>query len=183
MARFGGKKLWVALIIIVIVVFDGGYFAKGVIRGDTGNQPDSTVVADSTADSTSVGADTTAAGDKDKDGEDKDKEPDPVPVEVSTVLPREISSYYYTTATLDPEREVNVLSKIAGEIVKLHVEEGAWVSQGAVLCQIEDDEPRIDFGRGEDQPRKTGERIREDSVHVRGEADQRPGVYGREIPG
>jgi len=143
MARFGRKRFWFALVIVVIVVVVGGYFAKGMIRGEAAGDADGTVTADSTADSTSAGADTTAAKKKDKKDDDKDKEPDPVPVEVSTVLPREISSYYYTTATLDPEREVNVPSKITGEIVKLHVEEGAWVSQGAVLCQIEDDEPRI----------------------------------------
>ncbi|UCH85668.1 MAG: efflux RND transporter periplasmic adaptor subunit, partial [Candidatus Latescibacterota bacterium] len=97
---------------------------------------DSLAAADSTADSL-------ATSDSKEEGEDEKKEPDPVPVEVATVCPREISSYYYTTATLDPEREVNVLAKIAGEIVRLNVEEGATVRQGAILCQIEDKEQRI----------------------------------------
>jgi hypothetical protein len=66
--------------------------------------------ADSLGDSTRVAeADTTS---KEGDGEDKKKEPDPVPVEIAVVNAREISSYYYTTATLEPERKVDVLAKM-----------------------------------------------------------------------
>jgi membrane fusion protein (multidrug efflux system) len=126
----------------VIVVCVGGYFAQTMLKGGAADAADTTLAAaDSTSDSTAV-----ATGDKDG-GKDKDekKEPDPVPVEVATAAPREISSYYYTTATLDPEREVDVLAKTTGEIVKLYVEEGAMVAAGAMLCQIEDDGPRIEL--------------------------------------
>ncbi|UCG53064.1 MAG: efflux RND transporter periplasmic adaptor subunit [Candidatus Latescibacterota bacterium] len=139
MPRIRRKRVWFALIIIVIVVAVGGYVANNALRSGSAGAADSTVAAsDSTADSTTV--DSTKAG---KDDEDEKKEPDPVPVEVATVLARAISSYYYTTATLDPEREVNVLAKTTGEIVRLNVEEGAKVAAGAVLCQIEDSEQRI----------------------------------------
>jgi membrane fusion protein (multidrug efflux system) len=144
MARFGKKRIWLVLAVIATVFIIAAYFGQGMLRGGGVGGADSTAAADSTADSTMAGADTTEAAKKkgDKD-EDEDKEPDPVPIEVSTVLPREISSYYYTTATLDPERAVNILAKTTGEIVALNVEEGATVAQGAVLCRIEDDEPRI----------------------------------------
>lgn len=140
MARFGKRKLWITLVLVVIVVCVGGYFAQNMLRGGAVDAADSTLAAaDSTADSTAV------ATDESSDDNDEKKEPDPVPIEVATAAPREISSYYYTTATLDPEREVNVLAKTTGEIVKLHAEEGAMVAAGAVLCQIEDDAPRIEL--------------------------------------
>lgn len=143
MARFGKPKLWITLVLVVIVVCVGGYFTQSALRGGGADAADSTsVAADSTSDSTAVAAGKSSTG---KDGKDEKKEPDPVPVEVALAAPREISSYYYTTATLDPEREVNVLAKTTGEIVKLHVEEGATVAAGAVLCQIEDDAPRIEL--------------------------------------
>ncbi len=143
MARFGKRKLWITLVLVVIVVCVGGYFAQTALRGGAADAADSTLAAaDSTADSTAV-----AKGESSDDKTDKDekKEPDPVHVEIATAAPREISSYYYTTATLDPEREVNVLAKTTGEIIKLYVEEGALVVAGAVLCQIEDDAPRIEL--------------------------------------
>ncbi|MEJ2721303.1 MAG: efflux RND transporter periplasmic adaptor subunit [bacterium] len=139
MSLFRKKRLWFTLLAVVIVVVVGGYLAKGAFRGGPADAADSlTALSDSTTDSTAAHAEG-----KDKDGKDKKKEPDPVPVEISTVQPREISSFHYTTATLDPEREVDVLAKAAGEIVKLNVEEGDVVEEGAILCQIEDSEQRV----------------------------------------
>jgi membrane fusion protein (multidrug efflux system) len=139
MSLFRKKRVWITLVVVVIVVAVGGYVAKDKFAGGPAGASDSLMAAaDSTADSTA-----TDSKEKGKDDKDEKKEPDPVPVEIAMVNPREISSYYYTTATLDPEREVDVLAKIAGEIVKLNVEEGATVAQGAILCQIEDSEQRI----------------------------------------
>ncbi len=144
MARLRKKGLWGIIIVIVVVALTGGYFAKrSSNQGMAARQSsrlDSTVVADSLADSTLAEADT-----KSKDGEEGDekKEPDPVPIEVALVNPRRISAYYYTTATLEPERKVDVLAKIAGEVSKLHVEEGAHVKKGDLLCELEDSEIKI----------------------------------------
>jgi len=135
MARIPKKGI-IGIILIVIVVLVGGYFARSAMQGGASDAVADTTAADSTL----------AENDEKKDGEGEDEEnkgPDPVPVEVATVSPREISSYYYTTATLDPEREVIVQAKAAGEINRLIVEEGDRVKAGQILCQLVDDEQRI----------------------------------------
>lgn len=143
MARFGKKKLLGTLVIVLAVVL-GGYIVKKatapqpVASADsTGGHSDTLQVAD---------ADTSAADkdDKDKEGEDEKKEPDPVPVEIATVSPRPISSFYQTTATLEPEKAVDILAKTAGEVRELLVEEGDVVESGRVLCMLEDDSQRIE---------------------------------------
>ena len=136
MARIPKKGIF-GIILIVIVVLVGGYFIKGAMNGgasDAAAEADTTAAADSTM----------AEGEeKNGDGDDGPKEPDPVRVEVATVQPREISSYYYTTATLEPEQQVIVMAKAGGEIAAMLVEEGDVVKAGAILCRLEDKEQRI----------------------------------------
>ena len=147
MALFGRKRLRILLVVVLIVVLAGSYAAIRTFRGGSvGVAADTTAAAAGAADTSKAkSADKADAkdGKEKKKGKDDKKEPDPVPVEIATVLPREISSFYYTTATLEPERKVAVLAKIAGQIVELNVEEGARVLAGAVLCRIEDTEPKI----------------------------------------
>ena len=134
MARLSRKKLLSVVVPTLIVLVIGGYFlSRSVLAPGKGDAS----AADSTADSTTV------ATQDEKGDEKKKKEPDPVPVEVAAVSPREISSYYYTTATLDPQRTVDILAKISGQVTGLNVEEGRKVEKDEVLCQIEDSEQRI----------------------------------------
>jgi RND family efflux transporter MFP subunit len=130
--KYGIIGLVVGLLIIIAVV---AYLARDrVAVGDTAGAADSTSVADSAA----------VAEEKDdkKDG-DKEKETPPVPVEVARADHREISSFYVTTATLEPERKVDILAKIAGEVAAIAVEEGDYVKTNDLLCSLDDDEPRI----------------------------------------
>lgn len=98
--------------------------------------------------SDSTGADSTATADaaqddrKDKKKKDKDKKKADtrVPVEVATVTPRAISTYYQTTATLEPEKRVDILCKLAGEVAQILVEEGDVVKEGQILCRLDDAE-------------------------------------------
>ena len=146
MTLFKKKRVGAALAAILIVCVAGGYVGFRAMRGGEVGAADTSVATGSGSDTTqSKPADKPDAknGKEKKKGKDDKKAPDPVPVEVATVLPREISSYYYTTATLEPERKVAVLAKIAGELVELRVEEGARVSEGALLCRIEDTEPKL----------------------------------------
>jgi membrane fusion protein (multidrug efflux system) len=78
-----------------------------------------------------------------KGDDEGDKEDPPVPVEVAEVTIREISSYYVTTATLEPEKKVDILAKIADEVSAMLVEEGDVVKKGQVLCRLDDEEQRI----------------------------------------
>lgn len=136
MARIRKKIRIVGLIAgLLIVIAVVAYVARErFVVGDMAGAADSTSVADSTA----------VADDKkdDKNG-DKEKETPPVPVEIAEANHREISSYYVTTATLEPERKVDVLAKISGEVARLAVEEGDYVKMGDLLCSLDDDEARI----------------------------------------
>jgi RND family efflux transporter MFP subunit len=146
MTLFKKKRVGAALAAILIVCVAGGYVGFRTLHGGKVGAADTTVATGTGSDTTqSKPADKPDAknGKDKKKGKDDKKAPDPVPVEIATVLPREISSYYYTTATLEPERKVAVLAKIAGQLAELRVEEGARVSQGAVLCRIEDTEPKL----------------------------------------
>ncbi len=146
MALLNKKRVGAAVAVILIVCVAGGYVGFRALRGGEVGAADTSVATGAGSDTTqSKPADKPDAknGKEKKKGKDDKKAPDPVPVEVATVLPREISSYYYTTATLEPERKVAVLAKIAGQLVEIRVEEGARVSEGAVLCRIEDTEPML----------------------------------------
>jgi membrane fusion protein (multidrug efflux system) len=98
---------------------------------------DSTLAADSAAVAGKSGDKKDRKGKKDKD---KKKQDTRVPVEVTTVSPRSISTYYQTTATLESEKRVDILSKISGEVKSIVVEEGDRVKEGALLCRLDDAE-------------------------------------------
>lgn len=171
MARLRKRGLLAIFVIVVVVILTGGYFAKRSSNQGVAakRSPGNAVAADSVSDSTMAAADTTGEdkkGKKDKKDKDEKKEPDPVPIEVSLVAAREISSYYYTTATLEPERSVDVLTKIAGQVVRLHVEEGAVVVADAVLCELDDSELKIALDEARinmDQQAREFERV--ESMH------------------
>jgi membrane fusion protein (multidrug efflux system) len=133
MARIRKKGLFIILFALVVVVVAGGYVVRQSTSGGAAASADSTA-----ADSTVAEADST-------DGEDKEekKGPDPVPVEVAVASPRQISSYYYTTASLEPERQVDLLAKVAGQVTRINVEEGDVVKAGALLCEIDEGELRV----------------------------------------
>ena len=132
MARINKRGLFFILIIGVIAVAAGGYFFQKSTTGGASASADSTA-----ADSTLADADSTSSEDDEKKG------PDPVPVEISIATPRQISSYYYTTASLEPERKVDLLAKAVGQVTKLLVEEGSLVKTGELLCEIEEGELRV----------------------------------------
>ncbi len=110
---------------------------------------DSTAVLAADADSAAVlaaGADSTATATKKSffanlfgRGGDKGKtqEKESVPVELATVIVKDMPAYLGTTATLEPEKQADVLAKIAGQIEGILVEEGDWVRQDQVLAQLD----------------------------------------------
>lgn len=138
MSRRKRGRIIGVILAIVIVVFVGGYVAKSQLTGgETADAADSTAAGDST-----VAAAEAAKGDKDEKGDEK-KEPPPVPVEVALATNRPMSSFYLTTATLEPEKRVDILAKVAEEVVELVVEEGDVVAAGDLLCKLDDDEQRV----------------------------------------
>ena len=69
--------------------------------------------------------------------EKKEKEKPVLHVEVTEALPRDIRTYLESTATLQSNRQVDVMSKALGQINELAVEEGAIVQQGDILATLD----------------------------------------------
>lgn len=54
----------------------------------------------------------------------------------------EIATYYRATASLDPDKQAEILARVAGVVEIVVAEEGDRVAKGQVLLHIEDDEYR-----------------------------------------
>jgi membrane fusion protein, multidrug efflux system len=80
----------------------------------------------------------TASSNKmEKAAQDK-KEEKKLPVEIAVAKKGSISSWIITTATLEPESQVTLVSETNGIVAKLYVEEGNSVKEGQIICQLED---------------------------------------------
>jgi membrane fusion protein (multidrug efflux system) len=66
----------------------------------------------------------------------------PVAVAVEAVSTGSIASYYAATATLEPNKEAEVLARVSGVVLSLAAEEGDRVEKGQALLQIDDSEHR-----------------------------------------
>lgn len=72
-----------------------------------------------------------------------------VPVAVSTARTGSIASYYHSTATLEAERQAEVLARVAGVALQLKAEEGDQVPADGPLLVIENDEYRYRLQQAE----------------------------------
>jgi membrane fusion protein, multidrug efflux system len=79
------------------------------------------------------------AGQDKKKGDGKDSSP----VELAVAKRDQISSYLTSTANLRALREVDVASQTEGVVKAVLVEEGDFVKQGQVMCQLDDAELKI----------------------------------------
>lgn len=67
----------------------------------------------------------------------------PVPVAIDSVTRGTISSYYTATATLDPDKQAEILARVAGVVTSVTAEEGDRVTKGSTLLKIQDEEYRL----------------------------------------
>ncbi len=72
-----------------------------------------------------------------------------VPVAVAPAEVGDIASYYRTTATLEAEKEAQVLARVGGLVQRILVEEGDRVREGDPLLEIENDEYRLRLQQAE----------------------------------
>ncbi|MBE0567760.1 MAG: efflux RND transporter periplasmic adaptor subunit, partial [Krumholzibacteria bacterium] len=63
-----------------------------------------------------------------------------VPVAVAPATVGPIASYYKATATLEAEKQAQVLARVSGVVQRLHAEEGDLVPEGAPLLTVENAE-------------------------------------------
>lgn len=77
-----------------------------------------------------------------------------VPVEAVTAALRAIDASYSGTATLEADREADVVAKTGGVLLKLLIEEGDTVRHGQVLARLDDASPRLNLAKAEATLRK-----------------------------
>lgn len=68
-----------------------------------------------------------------------------IPVQVTPVRKGEISIYLMQTTTIEAKRQVDILAKVAGEVIKMPAEEGMRVKQGDLLAKLDGGELRITY--------------------------------------
>jgi membrane fusion protein (multidrug efflux system) len=71
------------------------------------------------------------------------KEEKKLPVEISKAKKGSISSWILTTATLEPDSQVTIVSETNGTVEKLYVEEGSAVKEGQVIVQLAAKEKQV----------------------------------------
>jgi RND family efflux transporter MFP subunit len=79
---------------------------------------------------------------KGKKGKEKKEEP-PVPVEIAVARAQDLPAYFSATGSLEAKRQVKLIAKAAGQVVKLAVEEGNYVKKDQVLLEIEHREDEL----------------------------------------
>lgn len=73
------------------------------------------------------------------------KKNDAIPVEVTKVKRGSISAYFTGTASLEPEGEARVVSKVSGEVKQIFVEEGDKVKENQILAKLDDDQLKLNL--------------------------------------
>ena len=101
----------------------------------------------------------------------------PVAAEAATV--GTIASYYKATATLEAEKEAEVLARVTGLVQRLHAEEGDLVKEGAPLLTIDNDEYRFRVEQAEATAANLRSRYERLEQMMAGAAGHRGGVPGR----
>ncbi len=152
----------IVTVFVIALVAAGSWVAKDRFMNDTAGAADTASVSDSTmADSDGKGEKGKGKKGKDEDGDDADSL---VPVELAEALTRDMSAFYTTTASLEPEKKVDLLAKIGGEVKRIYAEEGDFVQAGAIICQLEDDEQRVALAKAEiarEQQKREYDRFKE----------------------
>ncbi|MFH1754270.1 MAG: efflux RND transporter periplasmic adaptor subunit, partial [Candidatus Latescibacterota bacterium] len=168
------KRRWAILTAVVVVcgfIIAVYMFRFGPLAGKAVGPADSLHAA---GDTSSSGDSLTTRGSTDRKKENgkkndgKKEEIERVMVEVAEAAPRKISSYYFSTAALEPEKRVDILVKTAGQVEKIFMEEGDVVKEGALLCALEDKEQKVALDEARinrDKQRREFERLK--AVHER----------------
>ncbi len=91
------------------------------------------------------------------DGRQRSSQP-PIPVAVEDAFVGSISSYYTATATLEAEKEAEILARVNGVIQSIQSEEGDYVKTGGDLLSIENDEYRLRLAQADANTSKLRDR-------------------------
>lgn len=67
-----------------------------------------------------------------------------VPVEAATVAKGDVSAFYSGTATLEADKQAEVVAQITGVVLEIAAEEGDFVQAGQVLARVETNRYRLE---------------------------------------
>ncbi|MBN2009779.1 efflux RND transporter periplasmic adaptor subunit [candidate division KSB1 bacterium] len=70
-----------------------------------------------------------------------------IPVQAEAAWKGDISRYLMQTTTIEAERQVDIIAKVSGQVVKLPAEEGMYVKTGDLLAQLDEAELQINYLR------------------------------------
>ena len=115
--RVGVKKVWILSLAIVAVVV--------AVLVVTSQQP------------------ATASVTKNAEEKKEEKKEPIYPVELADVQSKELQTYLTASATLRADRQVEIFSKLAGQVLDLAVEEGDKVEKDQVLLSLDGDDARL----------------------------------------
>ncbi len=84
-----------------------------------------------------------------KEEKQEKKEEKKLPVEVAVATKGSISSWIVTTATLEADSQVTILSETTGTVGQLMVDEGSFVTEGQVLASLADSQKMVEAQKAE----------------------------------
>lgn len=84
-----------------------------------------------------------------KDAKDGSADDAAVPVETAPAKRESIVASYTGTASLEPDREAQVVAKTSGVLLHLAVEEGDLVKEGQVLARLDPERPKLELSRAQ----------------------------------
>jgi len=79
----------------------------------------------------------------------KDDRGTAVPVKVQPAARGDIANSLRYNSVVEPDKQVQVLARASGAVLKVYVEEGAWVGQGQILLKIDDTEAGLNLERAQ----------------------------------
>lgn len=100
----------------------------------------------------------------------------PVPVRVASVTQGDFPVYYKALGTVTPLNTVNVRSRVAGELVEVHFDEGQRVEQGALLAVIDPRPYRVALQQAEGALAQSRAQLRNAKVDL----DRYEGLYAED---
>ena len=90
--------------------------------------------------------------------------PPPMPVETAVVEAKTVTDRFDAVGTIEAINSVTIVSEIDGLVAAIPFEEGASISKGALIVQMDDSQLKADLARAEairDQQKVTYDRVKE----------------------
>ena len=97
-----------------------------------------------------IGCEANQAGGTNTDNSDRSTSGDSrmsaaIPVKVAVARRGDISMFLMQTTTIEAMRQVDILAKVSGQVIKLSAEEGMRVKKGELLVKLDEAELHIEF--------------------------------------